>query len=116
MLEVLHELRWGKHKGCLKLFSLGAPHDDDPNFPGGCSQRNFIMSGAKEGYQYFFSACSDRLISQFVRSESASCLRRLDESKSPVIDPSFANPKAPSMQEMCKRALKSDKAYIDEVL
>jgi len=55
------------------------------------------------------------VISKFVRSESASCLRRLDENKGPVIDPSFSYAKAPSMQDTCKRRLQSDKAYVDEV-
>jgi len=74
------------------------------------------MGGGNNIYRYFFSSCSDRLISQFVSSESASCLRRIDETKNPVIDPSFSNPKAPTMLDVCKRVINSDKAYIDEVL
>ena len=45
---------------------MGAPHDDDPNFPEGCSDRGYIMSGATDEKRWMFSTCSDRTIGDFV--------------------------------------------------
>jgi len=73
------------------------------------------MSRRNQDRRYFFSTCSDRLISQFVQSDSASCLKTIDEESNPVLDPSFSTPNAPSMEEICKLAVNSDAAYIEEV-
>ncbi|ODM87998.1 Venom metalloproteinase antarease-like [Orchesella cincta] len=34
--------------------TLGAPHDDDPNFPGGCTERGYIMGGGNDDLRWFF--------------------------------------------------------------
>jgi hypothetical protein len=54
------------HSG-ISCYSLGAPHDDDPNEK--CPQPfgGFIMSGGDEKRRYFFAKCSDQRISAFVK-------------------------------------------------
>jgi len=49
------------------VLRLGAPHDDDANYPGGCTDRGYIMSGGSENLRWFFSTCSDRTIGSFVK-------------------------------------------------
>lgn len=69
-------MRWHTSKPLIKTFnccsyinlfyfSIGAPHDDDPNenCPG---PYGFIMSGGNEDRRYFFQRCSDAKISSFV--------------------------------------------------
>ena len=72
--------------------NLGAIHDDDPNYPGGCTDRGFIMmaNGASENLQWFFSSCSDAKISAFVQSDAGACLSRMDGTA--TMDPGNAWP------------------------
>ncbi|ODN06442.1 Venom metalloproteinase 3 [Orchesella cincta] len=95
--------------------TLGAPHDDDPNYPGGCTDRGYIMSGGNDDLRWFFSTCSDRTIGDFVGSNEGSCLRTIDESGSPPISPDFSSILAPSKEEQCKRRLNNPDAFIEEV-
>ncbi len=93
---------------------LGAPHDEDDN-DGSCGSKEYIMSWvirSGDELQWFFSLCSDRTIGEFVRSENANCLRRLDEtSAAPVVDPSYTwGARAPSMDQQCKKRLNNPNA------
>jgi len=97
-------------------FSLGAFNDDELNVPGGCDQRQFIMSRGNQDRRYFFSSCSDRFMNQFVRSDSALCLKQIDEVNPPALDPTYSTPKAPTMDEICKLGLGSDSAYVNGVI
>ncbi|CAL8143682.1 unnamed protein product [Orchesella dallaii] len=94
--------------------NLGAWHDDSPDFPGGCQDRGYIMSGGNEKLKWYFSGCSDRSIGELVRSKEASCLRRIDEFGSPTISPDFSAMLAPTMDEQCKQRLNNQKAFSKE--
>ncbi|ODN06439.1 Venom metalloproteinase 3 [Orchesella cincta] len=94
--------------------TLGAPHDDDPGFPGGCQAKGYIMSGGNENLKWFFSTCSDRTIGEFVRSNEGACLRRIDENGSPAISSDFSSVLAPTMEEQCKRRLNNPNAFMKE--
>jgi len=72
------------------------------------------MSGGNDELKWFFSTCSDRTIGEFVSSNEASCLRRLDENGSPAINPDFSSVLAPTMEEQCKRRLKNPNAFVPE--
>ncbi|ODN06444.1 A disintegrin and metalloproteinase with thrombospondin motifs 13 [Orchesella cincta] len=94
--------------------TLGAPHDDDPNIPGGCQDRGYIMSGGNENLKWFFSTCSDRTISALVRSTDSACLRKIDELSSPQVNANFSSYPPPDMDEQCRRRLKNPTAYVEK--
>ncbi|CAL8143695.1 unnamed protein product [Orchesella dallaii] len=94
--------------------TLGAPHDDDENYPGGCDDRGYIMGGGNDDLRWFFSTCSDRTIGNFVGSNQGSCLRRIDENGNPPISPDFSFILAPSKQEQCKRRINNPGAFIQD--
>lgn len=94
--------------------NLGGPHDDDPGFPGGCSEKvGYVMDGSTDDRRFFFSICSDRTIGAYVGTEQADCLRRTDNLNTPVINPSFNSPEAPDMTEQCRRLTKDPEAYVE---
>ncbi|ODM87830.1 Venom metalloproteinase 3 [Orchesella cincta] len=92
-----------------------APHDDDPNFPGGV-QPWIHNGGGNDDLRWFFSTCSDRTISNFVLSNQASCLRTINEPGNPPISPDFSFILAPTKADQCKRKLKNPNAFVSEVL
>ncbi|ODM87991.1 Venom metalloproteinase 3, partial [Orchesella cincta] len=70
--------------------TLGAPHDDDPNFPGGVC--TWIHNG----------------------SDQASCLRAINEPGNPPISPDFSFILAPTKADQCKRKLNNPNAFVSE--
>ncbi|ODM92024.1 Venom metalloproteinase 3, partial [Orchesella cincta] len=95
--------------------TIGAPHDD-PTLPGGCDYYNgYIMSGGGDELRWYFSPCSDRFVDQFLRTDGASCLRRIDETGSLPIPADFiGDDVAPGMDEQCKRRLKNPNAFVQQ--
>ncbi|ODN06445.1 A disintegrin and metalloproteinase with thrombospondin motifs 17 [Orchesella cincta] len=94
--------------------NLGAPHDDDANYPGGCTDRGYIMGGISPDLQWFFSTCSDRTIGSYIRSDQAACLRTIDHGGNLPISPDFSFILAPSKEEQCKRRLNNENAFIKD--
>lgn len=119
ILQYLNKLLM--HKLCslpglslLVNFRLGANHDESTS---GCSKSGFIMDGSGgvgDIRQFFFSNCTDGLISSFVRSSDAACLGRIDEPQSPSIAPGFNTVPAPSIVEQCRKRLNNSNAYVTD--
>ncbi|XP_035711815.1 uncharacterized protein LOC118437124 [Folsomia candida] len=107
---------WGSIKtGTHELaHTIGAPHDDDQGASCGDVPWGFIMDTRLGGNRYFFSECSDRWMSKFVNSDSGACLKRIDGYSTTPMDPNFSSPKAPTMDDLCKKLLSSDSWIADE--
>ncbi|ODM86891.1 Venom metalloproteinase antarease, partial [Orchesella cincta] len=107
MGEIGEVLTVGTHE---MAHTLGAPHDDDPNFPGGCAARGYIMGGGNDDLRWFFSTCSDRTINLIKHR----ALRTINEPGNPPISPDFSFILAPSKADQCKRKLKNPNAFVND--